>query len=204
VRQFAHKGFRIEQLSTEAKLLYSAFLVFSLAAMVVSVLYYGSLTDNRPLDGAREYYAGELVPSASGEVESPAPNEEGGGPSFDLPDEMLEDDEPSGALIVQMSYRKLLEVTHFHLFTIPIFLLVITHIFMLCAIRPSIKFAMIASGIVSSAIHMAAPWIIYAGGGGWAWLMPVTGTWMTVTILILTMWPAVAMWRRAKPVAAKA
>jgi len=201
VRQFAHKGFRIEQLSTEAKLLYSAFLVFSLAAMVVSVLYYGSLTDNRPLDGAREYYAGEHTPAA---VDSPEPIAESDGPSFDLPDEMLEDDEPSGALIVSMSYRKLLEVTHFHLFTIPIFLLVITHIFMLCAIRPSVKFAMIASGIVSSAIHMAAPWIIYAGGGGWAWLMPVTGTWMTVTILILTMWPAVAMWRTHKPAPAKA
>lgn len=200
MRQFAHKGFRIEQLSTEAKMLYSAFLVFSLVAMAVSVLYYASLTDNRPYEGAREYYAGEHP----GEVEPAPPPESEDGPAFDMPDELLEDDEPSGALIVTMSYRKLLEVTHFHLFTIPVFLLIITHIFMLCAIRPSIKFGLIVSGIASSAIHMAAPWIIYAGGGGWAWLMPVTGTWMTVTILILTMWPAVAMWRTQKPATAKA
>ncbi len=203
MRHFAHRGFRIEQLSTEAKMLYSAFLVFSLAAMVVSVLYYAALTDNRPYEGAREYYAGEQT--KAGAVPAPAPEADGAGPTFDMPDELLEDSASSGdALIVSMSYRKLLEVTHFHLFTIPVFLLIITHIFMLCAIRPSIKFAIITSGIASSAIHMAAPWIIYVGGGGWSWLMPVTGTWMTVTIFILTGWPAVTMWRSPKPSPAKA
>ena len=197
MRQFAHKGFRIEQLSVEAKLLYSAFLVFSLLAMVVSVLYYGALTDNRPYEGAREYYAGEHSSEAATESEDVL---EAGGPEFDLPDEMMEEEpEPSGALIVSMSYRKLLEVTHFHLFTVPVFLLIIAHIFILCPMRRSLKFGTVVSGIVSSAFHMAAPWIIYAGGGGWAWLMPVTGAWMTVSILALTLWPTWAMWRSSKP-----
>ncbi len=201
MRQFAHKGFRIEQLSTEAKLLYSAFLFFSLAAMVVSVLYYGALTDNRPYEGAREYYAGEQVSAAGNQEQNALPDDgaDSEGPVMELPDELLADEEvPRGPLIVTMSYRKLLEVTHFHLFTIPIFLLVIAHIFMLCAIRPSLKFGIIVSGIVSSALHMAAPWIIYAGGAGWAFLMPVTGTWMTLSILTLTIWPALAMWRPSK------
>jgi hypothetical protein len=207
VRQFAHKGFRIEQLSVEAKMLYSAFLLFSLLAMVVSVLYYGALTGNRAYEGAREYYAGEHAAESAPASEASAEGEaaEASGPEFDLPEEMMaEEAVPSGPLIVSMSYRKLLEVTHFHLFTIPVFLLIIAHIFILCPMRPSRKFGTVASGILSSAIHMAAPWIIYAGGGSWAWLMPVTGAWMTISILALTLWPTWAMWRPAKPAAASA
>jgi hypothetical protein len=193
VRQFAHKGFRIEQLSFEAKMLYSAFLVFALAAMAVSVLYYAALVDNRPYEGAREYYAGEVVSVPASEPELAAPAD---GPELELPDEMLDEEiQEASPLLLSMSYRKLLEVTHFHLFTVPVFLLIIAHIFMLCPIRPSIKIGTISSGILSSGIHMLAPWIIYVGGGGWAWLMPVTGTWMTLSIVVLTLWPTWAMWR---------
>lgn len=179
-------------------MLYSSFLLFSLLAMVVSVLYYGSLTGNRAYEGAREYYAGEYA--------SEAPSESAAtGPEFDLPDEMMEEESvPPGPLIVSMSYRKLLEVTHFHLFTIPIFLLIIAHIFIMCPMRPSLKYGTVASGILSSGVHMAAPWIIYVGGGSWAFLMPVTGAWMTVSLLVLTMWPAWAMWRTTKPAPARA
>lgn len=174
-------------------MLYSAFLVFSLAAMVVSVLYYAALVDNRPYEGAREYYAGEAVSTPVSEPEPVAMDE---GPELEFPEEMLEEEvaEPT-TLLMSMSYRKLLEVTHFHLFTVPVFLLIIAHIFMLCPIRPSIKLGTIGSGILSSGIHMVAPWIIYVGGGSWAWLMPVTGTWMTLSILVLTLWPTWAMWR---------
>ena len=37
----------------------------------------------------------------------------------------------SEQLTVAVTYRKLLEVTHFHLFTLPVFLLIIAHLFML-------------------------------------------------------------------------
>lgn len=182
-------------------MLYSAFLVFSLAAMVVSVLYYAALVDNRPYEGAREYYAGEATSAPMSEPEEAIPGE---GPELELPEEMMEEEAPEpSTLLMSMSYRKLLEVTHFHLFTVPVFLLIIAHIFMLCPIRPSIKLGTIGSGILSSAIHMVAPWIIYVGGGAWAWLMPVTGTWMTISILVLTLWPTWAMWRAA-PATAKA
>lgn len=175
-------------------MLYSAFLVFSLAAMVVSVLYYAALVDNRPYQGAREYYAGEGA-SAPSEADTELAGAAVDGPELELPDEMEGDVADDSPLLLSMSWRKILEVTHFHLFTVPVFLLIIAHIFMLCPIRPSIKIGTIGSGILSSGIHMAAPWIIYAGGGAWAWLMPVTGTWMTLSILLLTLWPTWAMWR---------
>ena len=40
-------------------------------------------------------------------------------------------DEEPPKLVMAVTYRKLLEVTHFHLFTLPVFLLIIAHLFML-------------------------------------------------------------------------
>jgi hypothetical protein len=214
MRQFSHKGFRIEQLSFEAKILYSAFLVFAIAAMLVSVVYYSALVGDKPFAGAREYYAGEAPPvpslqapdgAAAIDGDGAGPGDgaaaiDGAGPELDLPDDMDEEDlADSGPMLLSMTRRKLLEVTHFHLFTLPIFLLVIAHIFMLCAMHPRIKAAVIVSGVLSSGVHMLAPWLVFWGGANWAWLMPVTGAWMTVSMLVLMLWPAWAMWRPAKP-----
>ena len=65
--------------------------------------------------------------------------------------------------------------------------------------RPALKSAAILSGVLASGVHMLAPWLVFWGGPGWAWLMPVTGTWMTLSMLVLMVWPAVAMWRPRKP-----
>jgi len=191
VRQFAQKGFRIENLAVEAKIIYTGFLLFSLAALAVSVVYYYDLVGDAPLAGAREYYAGDREP-----VAGPAAAEDaaaGGGPDIEIPEEQ-EDGAAPDRLVVPMTRRKLLEVTHFHLFTVPVFLLIIAHLFMLCGVGPRLKLAVILSGVASSGAHMAAPWLVFSGGGGWAWTMPVTGTWMTVSMLVMCGWPMWSMW----------
>ena len=52
----------------------------------------------------------------------------------------------SEQLTVAVTYRKLLEVTHFHLFTVPVFLLIIAHLFMLTGLSSMAKTAWIAIG----------------------------------------------------------
>jgi hypothetical protein len=191
VRQFAHKGLRIDQLSVEAKLVYSAFCLLSLAALAVSVVYYYDLVGTRPVAGVKQYYAGEApAPAAAADPGADRP----AGPAIVLP----EDEQPEAAppkLIAPMTARKLLEVTHFHLFTLPVFLLIITHLFMMCRVRPGLRIGLILAGIAGSALHLAAPWAVFAGGAGWAWLMPVSGVWMSAAMLIMTGWPLAAMWR---------
>lgn len=195
MRQFAHKGFRIEQLSLEAKILYSGFLLFSMAALLVSVLYYYDLVGDRPFDGAREYYAGEVASSSDAADDTPLDAAATGqGPALVLPEEVQEEPEAS-PMLLSMTRRKLLEVTHFHLFTLPIFLLVIAHLFMLCPMPSRLRVGAVLSGVLSSGAHMAAPWLIMAYGGSWSWLMPITGTWMTLSMMLLMIWPAWSMWR---------
>jgi len=116
VRQFASSGFKIWNLGREAKVLYTIFCVFALAAYVVSVLYAEDLIGLRTRD-SKLYYAGGAVETAPADAR------------IQLPDEAAH---PTRDPI---SYRHLLEVTHFHLFTVPVFLLIVAHLFMLTAAR---------------------------------------------------------------------
>jgi hypothetical protein len=174
VRQFASSGFKIWNLGREAKVLYTIFCVFALAAYVVSVLYAEDLIGLRTRD-SKLYYAGGAVETAPADAR------------IQLPDEAAH---PTRDPI---SYRHLLEVTHFHLFTVPVFLLIVAHLFMLTAAR--FKLGWILGCGLSSLVHVGAPWIVrYAGG---ALLMPVSGAVMLGSFGFMTVYSVYAMWRGA-------
>jgi hypothetical protein len=184
VRQFASSGFRIWNLSREAKLVYTGFGLFALLAIGVSMLFYEDLVGPRT-SGVAGYYAGARAPAT-------APTG-GGGPAIEMPEETSE------RITVAVTYRKLLEVTHFHLFTVPVFVLIIAHLFMLTGLSSTVKTAWIAAGWASSLAHLAAPWLIRYVGRGWSWLYPLSGGLMGLALTVMTVYPLVVMWlpRRA-------
>jgi hypothetical protein len=157
--------------------------VFALLALFSSVLFYEDLVGPRT-GGVRGYYAG-----ASAEPPSPSAAAPPGGPALELPPE------GEARLTVAVTYRKLLEVTHFHLFTVPVFLLIIAHLFMLTGLSTAVKSTFIAGGWVSSLLHLAAPWLIRYASPGWSWLYPVSGALMALTLTVMTVYPMFVMWR---------
>jgi hypothetical protein len=182
VRQFASSGFRIWNLGPEAKVVYTGFGLFALLALFVSVLFYEDMVGPRTA-GVAGYYAGS-VPAAAA-----APSGAAGGPNIELPSEA-----PASPLTVAVTYRKLLEVTHFHLFTMPVFLLIIAHLFMLTGLSTRTKVAFIVAGWISSLAHLAAPWLIRYGGAGWSWLYAASGALMALALTVMTVYPIVVMW----------
>lgn len=182
MRQFASSGFRIWNLSREAKLVYTGFGLFSLLALVVSMMFYEDLVGPKTA-GVAGYYAGAATAKA-------APAAAAGGPKIELPDEAAS----SERITVAVTYRKLLEVTHFHLFTVPVFLLIIAHLFMLTGLSSTAKMAWIATAWVTALVHLAAPWIIRYGGAGWTWLYPSSGALMGLAMTVMTVYPIVVMW----------
>ena len=97
-------------------------------------------------------------------------------------------------MTVPVTYRKLLEVTHFHLFTVPVFLLIIAHLFMLTGLSVRAKTAWIAGGWISSLLHLAAPWLIHYGSASLGWLFPLSGALMALTLSVMTIYPVIVMW----------
>jgi hypothetical protein len=187
MRQFASSGFRIWNLGREAKVLYTFFGVFALLAFFVSVVYYEDLMGSS-VAGARLYYAGGRV---AGETTAPPPV--GSGPKIELPEE--------AAVRVRepLSYRHLLEVTHFHLFTVPVFLLIVAHLFMLTGLRPTAKLAWILAASLSSLAHLGAPWWVRYRAGSAAALVPATGAIMLAAFGFMTVYSIWAMWRAPGP-----
>ncbi|HMF43236.1 MAG TPA: hypothetical protein VKQ32_21340 [Polyangia bacterium] len=188
MRQFSSSGFRLWNLGIEAKLLYSTFCLLTLAGIVSSALYYGDLVGTGT-SGIKSYYAGEAraVPPAAEPAAAGAPT----GPAIDVPD----DEAARRPIVVPMSYRKLLEVTHFHLFTMPVVLLIVGHLFLATGLGDRAKLAWLIAASASVAAHLATPWIVRYGGGGLAFLHAITGIGLTLTMSVLTIYPVVAMWR---------
>ncbi len=183
MRQFASSGFRIWNLSREAKLIYTCFGLFSLAAIAVSMLFYEDLVGPKTA-GVAGYYAGARQAAAAPSTAAP-----GGGPKIELPVEAT-----SEQITVAVTYRKLLEVTHFHLFTLPVFLLIIGHLFMLTGLSSTAKTAWIATGWLAAFVHLLAPWLIRYGGALWTFTYPLSGAAMGLALAVMTAYPIIVMW----------
>lgn len=195
MRQFAGSGFRIWKLSREAKVIYTFFCALSLLAVASSVALYEDLVGPSLRGGhverVRRYYAAE--PPAPQPEATPAPAPSSGGPQIALAEE-----ERAPSITVAVPLRKLIEVTHFHLFTVPVFLLILTHLFMLTGVSGRQKILWITLGWGAGTLHIAAPWLIRWGGAGLAGLFPISGALFAVATLVLTIYPVAVMWRRPR------
>jgi hypothetical protein len=191
LRQFAGSGLRIWNLSREAKLVYTGFGVFALLALVVSMMFYEDLVGSRSA-GVAGYYAGGAA-TAKAKTKTDGDGRAAGGPTIELGDEAAAAT-TSERITVAVTYRKLLEVTHFHLFTVPVFLLIIAHLFMLTGLSSTAKLCWIATGWASSLLHLVAPWAIRYGGAGFSFTYPVSGAVMAVALGFMTIYPIVVMW----------
>jgi hypothetical protein len=189
MRQFGSSGFRLWNLGADAKTLYTAFCVLTFLGVVSSALYYRELV-GVGTTGIRRYYAGENdEPEAPPTRAEPQPT---AGPAIEVPPEAQEAHAP---IVVAVSYRKLLEVTHFHLFTMPVVLLIVGHLFLATGLSERAKRAWLIAGVVSVSLHLATPWLVRAAAG-LAPLHALSGIALTVTMSVLTLYPVAVMWRR--------
>jgi hypothetical protein len=182
VRQFGSSGFRLWNLGVEAKLLYTAFCLLTLFGVASSALFYLDLV-GAGTGGIKRYYAGQ--------TERAAPESAAAGPAIELPPGESEARVP---IVVPVTTRKLLEVTHFHLFTMPVVLLIVGHLFLATGLGDGAKRTFIFGGAASVALHLATPWLVRSYPST-AFLHAVSGIALTLTMTVLTGAPVLSMWR---------
>jgi len=173
---------RLRSLAIGAKLLYSAFALSVLVGLVVSWRLYGAAVGDA---GPEAYYAGAPVAASATPSAAPA----AGGPAIDLAPE----DAKPRPIVVQMPERKLLEVTHFHVFTVPVLVLILAHLWLLAKVPAWLQNGGVVLAVVTSALHVAAPWIA-RGRPGAAFLVPSSGLAMLITLGVMALWSMVDMW----------
>lgn len=221
MRDFRRKPGRIGALPIGARLLYSIWLAYALVALIVAAQLY---QDGPTLDPDRvvTYYTG-VDPAAEAATPDPGDGpalELPGGPALDLPPDGPALDLPTGGpaldlptggvadiaahtpesavapgqrIAVEYNARRLLEVTHGHLFMMPLFYLVIAHIFVLVGLRPWLNAAFVVTGALSVGAHIAAPWLVRESAS-WAFLMPLSGVAMLISLGGMATIGLVAMW----------
>ena len=93
------------------------------------------------------------------------------------------------------SFLELLETAHFHLFSMPIFFLVLGHIFLLTDVRDRWKHVVVAAAFAALLLEILLPWLIVYGSGAFAWLEHPTRLALFGTFLALVLVPLRDMWR---------
>lgn len=184
MRDFAASAGRLRVLSFGAKLLYTAFAISAILGLIISWQLYGAAIGE---GGDKVYYSGAEAPNKPIADPPAAPGADG--PALELPEEAT----APRAMTEQISERKLLEVTHFHLFSVPVYVLILAHLWLLARMPSWLHTAGIVASVVTSGLHLAAPWMI-RGRPGLSALMPISGVAMLVAMGIIAIVPAIDMW----------
>lgn len=176
---------RLRVLSVGAKILYSSFAIATLVGLLVSWRLYGAAVGEA---GSAAYYAG-ATPAATASAGPAASAAAGDGPAIDL---AAEDQKPR-AIVVQISDRKLLEVTHFHLFSMPVYVLILAHLWLLAKLPGWLSQGGVLAAVVTTALHVGSPWIA-RGRPALAPLVGGSAVAMLVVLGVMALWSMVDMW----------
>ncbi|MBK7645422.1 MAG: hypothetical protein IPJ19_20685 [Planctomycetes bacterium] len=88
------------------------------------------------------------------------------------------------------STGELLELTHFHLFAMPLFLFVLGHVFLLCGTwSPKLRRAIVLAAFAGAACDLCAPWLVIHVSPLCAWVKIAGRALLAPALLALTLVP---------------
>ena len=98
-----------------------------------------------------------------------------------------------------MSFRELAEITHFHLFTMPVVFMILIHVMYLTGASHGLKAATTWGGFGGVILDLASPWLISYVSPVFVLTMLTGDTLMMVTFLIMMWIPLHEMWILKQP-----
>jgi hypothetical protein len=101
-----------------------------------------------------------------------------------------------------MSFRELAEVTHFHLFTMPVVFMILVHVLYLTSASQTIKVWMTWLSFAGVGLDLLSPWLISYVSPIFVLTMLTGDTLMMVTFLIMMWIPLYEMWILKQPLMA--
>lgn len=101
-----------------------------------------------------------------------------------------------------MSFRELAEVTHFHLFTMPVVFMILIHVMYLTSASHGLKAAVTWAGFGGVILDLVSPWLISYISPLFVLTMLMGDILMTVGFLIMMAIPLYEMWVLNQPLMA--
>ena len=101
-----------------------------------------------------------------------------------------------------MSFRELAEVTHFHLFTMPVVFMILVHVMFLTNASHGFKAAMTWSGFGGVMLDLISPWLISYVSPVFVLTMLTGDVLMMLSFLVMMVVPLYEMWVLGQPLMA--
>ena len=98
-----------------------------------------------------------------------------------------------------MSFRELAEITHFHLFTMPVVFMILIHVMYLTSASHALKTAVTWAGLGGVILDLLSPWLISYISPIFVVTMLTGDTLMTVSFLVMMTVPLYEMWVLGQP-----
>lgn len=98
-----------------------------------------------------------------------------------------------------MSFRELAEITHFHLFTMPVVFMILIHVMYLTSASHALKSAVTWAGLGGVILDLLSPWLISYVSPIFVVTMLTGDTLMTVSFLVMMTVPLYEMWVLGQP-----
>ncbi len=102
-----------------------------------------------------------------------------------------------------MSFRELAEITHFHLFTMPVVFMILVHVLYLTMASPWLKACMTWMGFGGVILDLVSPWLISYVSPVFVLTMLGGDLLMTVSFLVMMAIPLYEMWVLQSPLMAR-
>ena len=98
-----------------------------------------------------------------------------------------------------MSFRELAEITHFHLFTMPVVFMILIHVMYLTSARHTLKTVTTWAGFGGVMLDLVSPWLISYVSPLFVISMLTGDTLMTISFLVMMVVPLYEMWILGQP-----
>jgi hypothetical protein len=180
MRVFA-KPTSLERLSLEARIVYTGFAVFLLIGYATSAWLWIDDELGVSAQSAQRYYLGENQAAKVSETND----------AFEIPPELEEREQMRFA----KSPRQVMETFHFHMFSVPVCLLIVAHLFMMSGMSTKPKAAIIAFSTATTLLHVVLPPLVRFVSPGFAVLFFPSAAAMALTWTFMTVAPIWEMWR---------
>ena len=102
-----------------------------------------------------------------------------------------------------MSFRELAEITHFHLFTMPVVFMILVHVLCLTIATNRLKVLMTWMGFGVVMLDLLSPWLIRYVSPAFVVTMLTGDLMMSISFLIMMAIPLYEMWFIGSPLMAK-
>jgi hypothetical protein len=102
-----------------------------------------------------------------------------------------------------MSFRELAEITHFHLFTMPVVFMILVHVLYLTTSSNRIKVAMTWTAFGGVTLDLVSPWLIRYVSPIFILTMLTGDVLMLISFLVMLVVPLYELWGTGRPLMAR-